>query len=388
MTTPIPIRGALAVATLAALLGAMGACTEAGSSIDPAAVRPGTDANAAVDAPPDPPDTPFPLDGPPYAHTTPQDMSPTVAGVPTRVYVPNSESNTVDVIDPATFKVIDHHSVGKVPQHVTPSWNLRHLFVNNNGSNSLTPIDPKTGRPGRPIPVSDPYNLYFTPDGSRAIVVAERLKRLDIRDPHTFAPIASIPISHSGVDHLDFSADGSYLLVSAEFSGWVVRVDLNKRAVTGEVKVGGSPIDVKLSPDGSVFFVANQTRNGVSVIDPARMTETSFIPTAKGAHGLYYSRDLKSLYVSNRGDGSVSVIDVASRTVRTIWRFGGTPDMGGVSADGSQLWLAGRYSAAVYVIDTRDGRLLARIRVGNGPHGLCLFPQPGRFSLGHTGVYR
>jgi YVTN family beta-propeller protein len=236
--------------------------------------------------------------------------------------------------------------------------------------------------------VSDPYNLYFTPDGSRAIVVAERLKRLDIRDPHTFQPIASIPITRSGVDHLDFSADGSYLLVSAEFSGWVVRVDLNKLAVTGEVKVGGSPIDVKLSPDGSVFFVANQIRNGVSVIDPATMKETSFIPTAKGAHGLYYSRDLGSLYVSNRGDGSVSVIDVATRTVRTTWRFGGTPDMGGVSADGSQLWLAGRYSAAVYAIDTRDGHLLARIGVGNGPHGLCLFPQPGRFSLGHTGVYR
>ena len=163
-----------------------------------------------------------------------------------------------------------------------------------------------------------------------------------------------------------------------------MRVDLNKRAVTGEVKVGGSPIDVKLSPDGSVFFVANQTRNGVSVIDPATMTETSFIPTAKGAHGLYYSRDLKSLYVSNRGDGSVSVIDVASRTVRTIWRFGGTPDMGGVSADGSQLWLAGRYSAAVYAIDTRDGHLLARIRVGNGPHGLQI--SPGPWSNGTDGL--
>jgi YVTN family beta-propeller protein len=118
------------------------------------------------------------------------------------------------------------------------------------------------------------------------------------------------------------------------------------------------------------------------------MTETAFIPTAKGAHGLYLSRDLRSLYVSNRGDGSVSVVDVASRKVSATWRFGGSPDMGGVSSDGSQLWLSGRYSGAVYAIDTRDGHLLARIPVGSGPHGLCLFPQPGRFSLGHTGVYR
>jgi YVTN family beta-propeller protein len=384
MTIPGSVRSALAVLLLAGLLTA---CTEAGSAIDPAAVRTRM-GGGDIGAPPDPPDTPFPLDGAPYAHTMPQDMSPTVAGVPTRVYVPNSGSNSVDVIDPATFKVVDHFPVGKVPQHITPSWNLRHLYVSNNSSNSLTPIDPMTGKPGRAFPVDDPYNLYFTPDGREAIVVAERDKRLDFRDAHTFRPIASIPVPYSGVDHLDFSADGSYLLVSAEFSGWVVRVDLGKMAITGKTKVGGSPIDVKLSPDGSVFFVANQSRNGVSVIDPATMQETSFIPTAQGAHGLYFSRDLTSLYVSNRGDGSVSVIDVATRTVRTTWRFGGTPDMGGVSADGSQLWLAGRYSGEVYAIDTRDGHLLARIPVGGGPHGLCLFPQPGRFSLGHTGVYR
>ena len=52
---------------------------------------------------------------------------------------------------------------------------------------SLTPIDPITGKPGQPIAVDDPYNMYFTPDGSSAIVVAEARKRLDFRDPHTMA---------------------------------------------------------------------------------------------------------------------------------------------------------------------------------------------------------
>ena len=62
--------------------------------------------------------------------------------------------------------------------------------------------------------------------------------------------------------------------------------------------------------------------------------------------------------------------------------------MGGVSADGKTLWLSGRYNSEVYAIDTRDGKLLARIPVGKGPHGLCVYPQPGRYSLGHTGVFR
>jgi YVTN family beta-propeller protein len=323
-----------------------------------------------------------------YAHTRAGMLSPAVAGVPARVYVPNSNSDTVDVIDPTTYTVVDHFAVGRLPQHITPSWDLRTLYVDNDLGNSLTPIDPRTGTPGTPIPVTDPYNLYFTPDGSKAIVVAERMQRLDIRDPHTFALRTSVRIPHLGADHLDFTADGRHLVVSCEFSGYLVRVDLQTMQIDGQLYVGGQPIDVKLSPDGKVMYVANQSRAGVSVIDPTTMSEVQFIPTGAGAHGLYPSRDGKSLYVSNRSAGSVSVISFATRSVVATWPIGGSPDMGGVSADGTQLWLTGRYNSDVYVIDTTTGQLLHKIPVGSGPHGLDFFPQPGRYSIGHTGNYR
>jgi YVTN family beta-propeller protein len=323
-----------------------------------------------------------------YAHTHAGMMSPAVKGVPTRVYVPNSGSNTVDVIDPNTYTTVGHFAVGALPQHITPSWDLRTLYVLNDQGNSLTPIDPRTGAPGTPIPVEDPYNLYFTPDGRKAIVVAERLQRLDFRDPHTWQLIKSVSIPHLGADHLDFTADGHQLVVSCEFSGWVVRVDVRTMRVTGELQVGGQPIDVKLAPRGDVMYVANQQRGGVSVVDPVALRELAFIPTGAGAHGLYPSRDGTRLYVTNRIGGSVSVIDFATRRVVSTWRIGGSPDMGGVSADGSQLWLSGRYNADVYVIDTTTGQLLHRIPVGSGPHGLDIFPQPGRYSMGHTGNYR
>ena len=329
-----------------------------------------------------------PPDGDVYAFTRAGMMSPAVAGVPTRVYVPNSEAATVDVIDPTTYKVIEHFATGALPQHVTPSWDLRTLYVDNDRGNSLTPIDPRTGAPGTPIPVDDPYNLYFTPDGSKAIVVAERLHRLDFRDPHTWRLVKSVHIDPAGADHLDFTADGSQLVVSCEFSGWLERVDVQRMEITGSLRVGGQPIDVKLSPDGRVMYVANQSRGGVSVIDPVAMREVAFIPTGSGAHGLYPSRDGKLLYVTNRAAGSVSVVSFATRTVVATWHIGGSPDMGGVTADGKQLWLSGRYNRSVYVIDTATGKLLHTIPVGNGPHGLDVFPQPGRYSLGHTGNYR
>jgi YVTN family beta-propeller protein len=150
------------------------------------------------------------------------------------------------------------------------------------------------------------------------------------------------------------------------------------------------PQDVKLSPDGKVFYVADMHANGVYVIDGEALKVLDFLPTGRGTHGLYASRDSKTLYVSNRGEGSVSLIEFKKRRIVEKWVLprGGSPDMGGVSADGKVLWLSGRYHREVYAIDTDTGKLLARIPVGRGPHGLCVYPQPGRYSLGHTGVFR
>jgi YVTN family beta-propeller protein len=307
---------------------------------------------------------------------------------PPRVYVPNNGSDTVSVINPRTFRVVRTFRVGLGPQHVTPSWDMRRLYVGNTYSNTLTEVDPRTTRPVRRIPIPDPYNLYFTPDGSLAVDVAERMQTLFLYDPNRWRRVGSIRVPFAGIDHLDFSADGRYLLISAEYSGMVAKVDLERRRVVGSLHVGGSPVDVKLSPDGSVFYVANQERGGVSVIDPQTMKEIGFIHTGAGAHGFCVSRDTKSLYVSNRLAGTISVLDFAAGRIRHMWNVGGSPDMLQVSSDGKLLWVSNRYDGTVSVVSTRSGRVVHTIRVGASPHGLTLFPQPGRFSIGHNGVYR
>jgi DNA-binding beta-propeller fold protein YncE len=264
--------------------------------------------------------------------------------------------------------------------------------VTNDAGNSLTPIDPTTGRHGKQVRVTDPYNLYFTPDGRYAIVVAERLQRLDFRDARSMRVHRSLPVPCPGVDHMDFTADGRFLVASCEFGGRVVVVDVRRERVAGSIALrsGAMPQDVKLSPDGGIFYVADMASDGVWLIDARTFRKKGFLPTGRGAHGLYASRDSRVLYVSNRGEGSVSVISFAKRRSVAKWRLpgGGSPDMGGVSASGRVLWLSGRYNNEVYAIDTRSGRLIKRIKVGIGPHGLCVYPQPGRYSLGHTGVFR
>jgi DNA-binding beta-propeller fold protein YncE len=138
---------------------------------------------------------------------------------------------------------------------------------------------------------------------------------------------------------------------------------------------------------------------GVHLVDGARFLDTAFIPTGPGTHGLYPSRDGTKLYVANRGSqqvrgrprgpGSVSVIDFATRRVEATWPVpgGGSPDMGNVSADGRMLWLSGRFDDVVYAFEAATGQVTT-IPVGKEPHGLTVWPQPGRYSLGHTGNMR
>jgi DNA-binding beta-propeller fold protein YncE len=328
-----------------------------------------------------------------YAADRPGRLSPVVRGFRPLIYVPNSDSATVDEIDPRTYEVVRHFAVGALPQHVVPSYDLKTLWVTNDLGNTLTPIDPRSGRPGKPVPVVDPYNLYFTPDGRFAVVMAERLKRIDFRDAHTMKLRHTLSVPNcAGVNHADYTADGAYMLVSCEFAGRMIVVDVRRQRVvkTISLRAGAKPQDVKLSPRGGLFYVADMISGGVWKLDARSFRKRGFVATGRGAHGLYPSRDSRRLYVSNRDEGSVSVLTFATGRVERKWRLpgGGSPDMGGVSANGRVLWLSGRYHGVVYAIDTRTGRMKRQVPVGSGPHGLCVYPQPGRYSLGHTGVFR
>ena len=377
------------------------------SSVSPVAVT--TTLTGAVDpaatAPPATlagPSTQSPI----YGYIGASSMSPNVANARALVYVPSNDSGKVTVIDQATMQVIDSYEVGKIAQHVVPGWDLTTLYAAASGYNQLVPIDPTTGKPGPPIKVDAPYNLYFTPDGASAIVMAERRNRIDYYDRTTWKLQHSTPTGKcKGVNHADWSPDLSWFLATCEFSGDILKVE----TITGNIlsslalPKGAMPQDLRIAPDGTKFYVADMAHGGVYVISADGTAVIGKIETGKGAHGIYPSRDATKMYVTNRGrlegdtkrksrdgEGSISVVDPTTDTVIDTWSIpgGGSPDMGGVSADGSMFWVSGRYDDVVYAFDTTTGELKAKIKVPDGPHGLCVFPQPGRYSLGHTGNFR
>ena len=348
-----------------------------------------------------------------YSETDAGKMSPAVAGDLPRVYVPHVQSNDVYVIDPATFKVVDKFKVGLNPQHVVPSWDLQTLWVANNAESTHRrqpdPIDPKTGKPGKAIPVDDPYNMYFSPDGKSAIVVAEARKRLDFRDPKTMAAAVRRSTAalrrHQPRGLLDRRPLRDLHL---RVRGHLAKIDLVDRKVLGYTQViqpggrprssrdrtagtksicttwKGMPQDIRVSPDGKLFFVADMMADGVFVVDgeasrrsassrPARARTGSIrAATARSSTSPTAARTRST--APPKGKGSVSVVDFATRKVEANWPIpgGGSPDMGNVSADGKTLWLSGRYDHVVYVFDTTSGAVqdIGRQRAAR-PHGVA-----------------
>ena len=331
-----------------------------------------------------------------YAADAPNNLSDVVKGTRELVYVPNFRSATVSVIDPKTYKIIKTIKTKAGPQHVVPSWDLKTLWVNDNKGNYLTPINPKTATAGKDIYVHDPYNLYFTPNGKYAVVMAESDKEIVFRDPQTMAIKKTLKVPCAGVNHADWTADGNQFVATCEFTGKLILVDTAKMkllkvtTLKKQNEMNPMPQDIKISPDGKTFYIADMASHGVWIMPANNFGHLTFMHTGKGAHGLYVTRDAKTLLITNREEGSVSVMRFSDNKLIAKWKIpgGGSPDMGNISADGKFFWVSGRYNDEVYVFNIEKGAFVTRIKVGQEPHGLTIWPQPGRYSLGHTGIMR
>jgi YVTN family beta-propeller protein len=384
----------LTAALVACSTPAPSSTTSEGPSVS-ASVAPSLSASVPPSPTAEPTPTAEPVGGV-YAATVSGELDPRVADVPERVYVPNEESDDVTVIDPATFEVVGRFAVGDAPEHVNPGWDLEHLYVANMNGGTLTKVDPMTSEPIETIELPlFPYALYYTLDGEKAMVVTDYISEDDLEDngvtffdPDTWEVLAFVQVPWTGADDADLSADGRYLAISAEYSGYLAFIDTEEMMLAGSVEVGSLPRDVRLSPSGEVFYIANEGLDGIQVVDAESWELLEFIPTGDGAHGIDFSRDTTQMYVANRAAGTISVIDIASGEVVETWPVGGSPDEMVLNPDGSQLWASNRYHGSVSVIDTTSGEVIATIETGANPHGLTYWPQPGTMAIGQNGNMR
>jgi DNA-binding beta-propeller fold protein YncE len=158
------------------------------------------------------------------------------------------------------------------------------------------------------------------------------------------------------------------------------------------------PQDIRVSPDGKRYYIADMDADGVHIVDAARSPKVGFIRPAWRARPVpeprrhqavcgqpRHAQDPRQAERQGQRDGDRLRHRKSGGALADPG--GGSPDMGNVSADGKYLWLSGRFDDVVYRIDTSNGDV-KKIKVGQEPHGLTVWPQPGRYSLGHTGNMR
>ncbi|MEO5877826.1 MAG: hypothetical protein ABIS86_12995 [Streptosporangiaceae bacterium] len=308
-----------------------------------------------------------------YAATGPDMLAAAARRLPARLYVPHGTS--VDVIDQRTLQPVGLIRTRSAVRQIVPSWDLKTLWVS--AAQGLRPIDPRTGRIGRPVKMTGPYTLHFTPDGLSALVVAGR--RLEFRDPSTMALRSTLELPCPATGAADFSAGGEFLVASCDHTGGtsgLIRVDWLGGKVTHTLTLRSHPQDVRLGPDGTVFYVADDDQ--VRVIDATRLTQVGTVGTAPGSSSLLPSRDGASLYVGGRN--TVSVLSFATRALTHTWKVPTGSNLGGVSADGRTLWLYG--PEQVLALSPSTGRPLHHLATP-ATH-LTVYPQPGRYSLGQA----
>ncbi len=295
------------------------------------------------------------------------------------VYVPNSQRGTVDVIDPPNVSDSRAPSTSaSFPQHVVPSWDLRTLYVTNDLGNKPDRDRSRSGRRGRTIPVEDPYNMYFTPAAATQSSFAGTPRAPGFRDAHTFHLHHSLPVPCRGRRPRRLFADGAYLLASCEFSASSSRSTspTNAPCSTRSSFQGAARPRTSSSPLTAGVLRRRLLDGGVWEIDGDGLRVLWVHCTGAGAHGLYVSRD-EPVPLRDEPERRVDLRDQLPRRPcrRCLEDPGAAPRHGQRLGRRKVLWLSGRYNAEVYAISTVDGRLIARSRVGRGPHGLCVWPQ-------------
>lgn len=294
-------------------------------------------------------------------------------------FVMNSASASFSVIDVATRAVIRTTPVLREPHHWALLPDSSALLIGDTSGNTMFFVDPETGEIIRRSAFSDPYQLWFGPEGRHLVVTALRLEHVDIYDGRTMQLVKRLRLP-TMPSHLSFAPDGSMVYVSLQENDQLVAIDLRSLSVVWQTDVGKTPAGV-FWHDGTVM-VGIMGSDYVAVCDPKDSRELRRIRTGRGAHNLFYSPDGRHIYVTNRVEGSVSVLNAGTLDVARTYVVPNGPDCIAFAPDG-KLWISMRWGGHVAVLDPATGAY-DTIPVGRSPHGVYLTRSPTRPGAGRA----
>ena len=297
-----------------------------------------------------------------------------IAAEPPPIFVLNSKSASVSVVDPVTWKETQRFNTGKEPHHLYLTPDEKSLVIANALGDSLTFVDPKTAVVQRTLRgILDPYHLRFSPDMKWLVIVGNRLNHVDLYRWNGTEPTLSKRISTSKTpSHVWIDSKSTTAYVSMQESDELVAIDLASEAIKWRIKTGSLPADVFGTPDDKLLLVALTGGTGVEVYDVSAAAPKLFktIPTGAAAHAFRSMGDKRHVLVSNRVANTISKIDFQKLAVVNWFAAPGGPDCMDLSADGRYIYVASRWIKKLTVIDTTTRKVVRQVPVGKSPHGV------------------
>ena len=297
------------------------------------------------------------------------------------LFVTNTKSDSVSVIDTNTFEVLATIPVGngkpnRIVFHPDGKW----AWVVYDKSHDLGVIDADTRKLVKRVKIGgNPYNLSFTPDGRYLLV-------LDWSSDTSNDEIIFYDLQAEKIDgrvevstwpaHSVFSRDGKRLYVSGETAGDLTVIDVTTRTtVARHVHGGGDAMGLALAADGKILYAAAGENKTILKIDTATNKPIGTIALPGIVHESTLTLDGRYLYTTLRRSNKIVVVDTSSDKVVTTIPQKGYPDLVTMEPTGRHALVTNRWADHVSVIDLTTHAQVRTIPVGKAPHGMALRPR-------------
>ncbi|HXD96311.1 MAG TPA: cytochrome D1 domain-containing protein [Candidatus Acidoferrum sp.] len=297
------------------------------------------------------------------------------------LFVTNTKSDSVSVIDTNTFEVLATIPVGngkpnRIVFHPDGKW----AWVVYDKSHDLGVIDADTRKLVKRVKIGgNPYNLSFTPDGRYLLV-------LDWSSDTSNDEIIFYDLQAEKIDgrvevstwpaHSVFSRDGKRLYVSGETAGDLTVIDVTTRTtVARHVHGGGDAMGLALAADGKILYAAAGENKTILKIDTATNKPIGTIALPGIVHESTLTLDGRYLYTTLRRSNKIVVVDTASDKIVTTIPQKGYPDLVTMEPTGRHALVTNRWADHVSVIDLTTHAQVRTIPVGKAPHGMALRPR-------------
>jgi YVTN family beta-propeller protein len=309
-----------------------------------------------------------------------------LAAATVRIVQTNSAGDNVDLIDPATNKVVGVIKGIEVNHGAAVAPDGSRYYISDEAESTLDVADAKTLKVIRNIPLSGhPNNIAVSKNGKRVYVsIAAAPGAVDVIDTTSMEKVKSITVK-GGVHNTYVTPDGKFI-VAGSIPGKILTVidgQTEEPLWTVSFENGVRPITFETNPDGSTkrMFIQISNLHGFAVVDFATHKEVKRItlPDVPGkeketegvqgspSHGIGITPDGKILFATSKWYGYVFAYSMPDLKLLGSVPVGEDPDWLTFTPDSKSVYVACAGSNYVTVVDVKSLKPVTHIAVGQVP---------------------